>query len=103
MKKKSQAVSELNAKATAVIQELVSKGKDVYKEEDAKSLPVSTLKLLCQWKQQKKIPAKKDSVFGMWKQVRNLPPAEPSWRDSDEAQMQNLKEEGVTIRERDRQ
>ena len=80
---------------------MVSKGKDVYKEEDAKSLSVSaTLKLLCQWKQQKKIPAEKDSVlFGMWMQVRNLPPSEPSWRDSDEAQMQKLKEEDITIRE----
>ena len=35
----------------------------------------------------------------MWMQVRNVPPAEPSWRDSDEAQMQNLKEEDITIRE----
>ena len=63
-KKRSKAVSELNhAKATRMIEEFISKGKDVYKEEDIKSVPISTLKLLYQWwKQQKKIPTKKDSV-----------------------------------------
>ena len=48
-------ISNLNAKALGLIEEFSSKGKEVYKEEDAKSLPVTTLKVLCQWKQQSKI------------------------------------------------
>ena len=65
----------------------------MYKEEDAKSLPISNIQTV--------VPVETTEEDRM--EVGNVPPAEPSWRDSDEAQMQNLKEEGVTIRERDRQ
>ena len=48
-KKKSKVIANLNAKALRLIEEFASKGKEIYKEEDAKLLPVTTLKVLCQW------------------------------------------------------
>ena len=67
-------MSELNAKASiSLIEEWFSnKRKDVHKEEYAQPLSIATLKLLCQWKEQKKIPPKKDKVFCMWMHVLHL-------------------------------
>ena len=49
-----------------LVEEFASKGKDVKKGEEDKSLPVNALKVLCQWKQQKKIPARKKSYWIFW-------------------------------------
>ena len=59
VKEKSIAVLELNGKALALMEEFNTKlGNDVYKAEDAKSLPVTTLRVFCQWKLQKKATGK---------------------------------------------
>ena len=83
MKKKAKAVSDFNAKASSLIEEEYAKKKD-----DAKSLPVSTLKLLCKWNQQKKIPTQKQEVLDLWLQVKDTSfPPEFAWSDKDETHL----------------
>ena len=65
MKKKLKNIADLNAKALGLIEQFASKGKEVYKEEDLIIFPIATLKVLCQWKLQHKIPAKKDLLLNM--------------------------------------
>lgn len=96
-KKKPKVIANLNAKALGLIEEFASKGKEVYKEEDAKFLPVTTLKVLCQWKQQPKIPSRKDMLLNMWMQVKNVPSPIPSWSPVDEALLEKLKTDEITI------
>ena len=98
----ARAAQVLNSKAHGLIENFASKGKDVKKDADAKTLPVSTLKVLCQWKYQKKIPAKKDDklLLDMWMKVKNDPtPPSDSWTDADESLLKKLKEDEITIRE----
>ena len=47
-KKVAKAAEALSSKAHGLIENFASKGKDVEKVEDAKTLPVSTLKVLYQ-------------------------------------------------------
>ena len=97
-KKVAKSAEALRSKAVGLIENFASKGKDVKNEEDAKSLPVSTLKILCQWKQQKKIPIKKDKLLYTWMKVKNNPtPPSASWTDAEEALLQRLKEDYITI------
>ena len=86
----------MNRKALGLIEDFASKGKDVKKEEDAKSIPVFTLKVLCQWKQ-KKIPTKKDKkLLDLLMTVKNVPtPPSASWTDSDETLLNKLKEDEI--------
>jgi len=48
-KKQANKITLLNAKALGLIEQFPSKGKEVCKKEDAKFLPITTLKVLCQW------------------------------------------------------
>eukprot|EP00532_Pseudo-nitzschia_australis_P013819 CAMPEP_0168210622 /NCGR_PEP_ID=MMETSP0140_2-20121125/3272_1 /TAXON_ID=44445 /ORGANISM="Pseudo-nitzschia australis, Strain 10249 10 AB" /LENGTH=775 /DNA_ID=CAMNT_0008137243 /DNA_START=1493 /DNA_END=3820 /DNA_ORIENTATION=- len=96
-KKKSKMISNLNAKALGLIEEFASKGKEVYKEEDAKSLPVTALIVLCQWKQQSKIPLKKDLILDMWLKVKNVPSPIPSWSSADDDLLEKLKTDEIEM------
>ena len=54
------AVQDLNGKVLVLIEEFDKmQGKYVYELEDAKMLPVTTLRVLCNWKLQKKANGKK--------------------------------------------
>ena len=64
-KEASKAVTELKEKALAMIEEFDTKhGKDVYELEHAKALLVTTLRVLCQWKLQKKVSGEKTRPHG---------------------------------------
>ena len=63
-----------NTIAWQLIEEFDKKqGKDVYELEDAKLLPVTTLRVLCHWKLQKKANGKKDYLVNFWMQGNNNP------------------------------
>ena len=61
--KASKAVTELNEKVLALIEEFDTKhGKDVYELEHVIALPVTTLRVLCLWKLQKKVSVRKQEL-----------------------------------------
>ena len=99
-KQNSIAVQELNGKALALIEGFDNKhGKDVYELEDAKLLPVTTLRVLCHWKLQKKVNGKKDYLLNLWMQVKKNPPPPSSWSDAEETLMKKLKEDDIQLKE----
>jgi len=97
VKKNSKAISDLNSKALGLIEEFATKGKDAYKQEDAQGLPVTTLKVLCQWKLHKKPSGKKQELVDLWMNIsRNvLPPL--SWSDADETILKRLQEDDIKL------
>ena len=60
MKEASKGITELNAKAVALIEEFDTiHGKDAYELEHVMALPLTTLRVLYQWKLQKKVFGRK--------------------------------------------
>ena len=100
LKKKSIAVSELNGRAMALIEEFNTKhGKDVYELEDAKLLPVTTLKVLCHWKLQKRASGIKEFLLNLWMEVKNKPLPSSCWSDDQDTLLKKLKEEDIELSE----
>ena len=65
----------MNTKAMALIEEFDTKhGKDAYELEHAKALPVTTLRVLSQWKLQKKVSGRKQELVNLWMEMKNNPP-----------------------------
>ena len=99
-KQKSSAVDDLNNKALALIEAFNTKqGKDVYELEDVKFLPVSTLRVLCEWKLQKKTNGKKENLVNLWMESKNNPPPESTWSDAEETLLKKLKEDDIQLKE----
>lgn len=89
-KEASYGVTELNAKAIALIEEFDTKhGKDMYELEHSKALPATTLRVLCQWKFQKKVSGRKQELVDLWMEVKNNPPPN-TWSDTEETLLMEL-------------
>ena len=88
------------ATALALIEEFVNKhGKDVFELEDAKLLPVTTLRALCHWKLQEKANGKKDYLLNLWMQVKKNSPPSSSWSNEEETLLKKLKEDNIELKE----
>ena len=74
----------MNTKALGLIEQFATKGKDAYKQEDAQGLPVTTLKVLCQWKLHKKPSGKKQELVDLWMDINSNLLSPLSWSDADE-------------------
>ena len=90
----------LNRRALALIEEFNTKqGKDVYELEDAKLLPVATLKVLCHWKLQKRASGRKEFLLNLWMEVKKKPLPSSCWSDDQDTLLKKLQEEDIELSE----
>ena len=99
VKTEAEKTTKLKEKAEGLIEEFKrEKSKDPCKEEGAKLLTVATLKVLYEWKHEKKPTGmKKQDILAEWLRVSNSKAPPSCWTDAEEAELKRLEEDDIRL------